>query len=283
MEDRPVRVDAEASKVDALGQQFDKKFEALGADLENLRRSISQSDALIAAMNARLDHQLGAAAQSTQQTRQPDVTSQNPGTPAPIRQESIEPRSDASTRVDQLPANQQWYASAQVDQQTPAQQGDSFVQVDHTPANQQLDAPTETKQKFQTADQQPKIDTQPSGSPSEDLSPPAEATNKTPKAAKSHAAGLPHLGIGVAALNSRIAGEMGSVQRHGVLIAAVDPGSPADKAGVQASDILLKVDGTAVSKPDQLRQALISVKGKHSLTLTLNRNGRIEHVKLTLG
>lgn len=67
------------------------------------------------------------------------------------------------------------------------------------------------------------------------------------------------------------------------MITVVDPGSPAERAGVQAHDLLLKVDGTAVNRPDQVREALFSLKGKRTLVLTLRRGDKIEHVKLKVG
>jgi hypothetical protein len=97
----------------------------------------------------------------------------------------------------------------------------------------------------------------------------------TPKASKPPNSSVPHLGIGVAKAT-------GLEKRGGVVIVEVDPGSPAGKAGVRKHDLLLKVDGTAVSRPDQLREALLSLKGSHTIILTLLREGKTQNNKVIL-
>jgi PDZ domain len=82
----------------------------------------------------------------------------------------------------------------------------------------------------------------------------------------------PHLGFGLTK-------EIG----QGLLVAEVDPGSPAERAGVRQLDLLLKVDGIAVNNPDQMSEALLSLKGRHSVRLTLQRAGKTRHVKLIIG
>jgi hypothetical protein len=102
-----------------------------------------------------------------------------------------------------------------------------------------------------------------------------KTASTTPKANKSPNSSVPHLGIGVAKAT-------GLTKRRGVVIVEVDPGSPAGRAGVRKSDLLLKVDGTAVSRPDQVREALLSLKGSHTVVLTLQREGKTQNNKLIL-
>lgn len=96
----------------------------------------------------------------------------------------------------------------------------------------------------------------------------------TPKANKPQNSSVPHLGIGVA--------KGTGLEKRGVVIVEVDPGSPAGKAGVRRHDLLLKVDGTTVSRPDQLRKALLSLKGNHTIVLTLLREGKTQNNKVIL-
>jgi membrane-associated protease RseP (regulator of RpoE activity) len=95
----------------------------------------------------------------------------------------------------------------------------------------------------------------------------------TPKADKPANSDIPHIGIGVA---------KGSAKDGGLVILEVDLGSPAGRAGVRKHDLLLKVDGTPVSRPDQLREALLSLKGNHSIVLTIERQGKTQRNKLIL-
>jgi hypothetical protein len=100
-----------------------------------------------------------------------------------------------------------------------------------------------------------------------------DKTGTTPRAGKPANSEIPHIGIGVA---------KGSAKDGGLVILEVDLGSPAGRAGVRKHDLLLKVDGTPVSRPDQLREALLSLKGSHSIVLTLERQGKTQRNKLIL-
>ncbi len=127
-----------------------------------------------------------------------------------------------------------------------------------------------------TADQQEKS-TPPSPKPT------AEETERknnhlVEKTSKTPAPSLPHLGIELSfvTLDS-------STAARGLMIAIVDPGSAAEKAGVQQRDLLLRVAGVAVSSPDQVHRALLSHKGQHHLILTLKRDGKMQFANLKLG
>ncbi len=89
-------------------------------------------------------------------------------------------------------------------------------------------------------------------------------------------ASVPHLGIGLTEAT-------GLANEGGLVVAEVDPGSPAARAGVRQLDLLLKVDHTAVNNSDQMSAALLSLKGRHTVLLTLKREGKTQHVKLSLG
>lgn len=89
---------------------------------------------------------------------------------------------------------------------------------------------------------------------------------------------VPHLGIELSFVTLG-----GSTAARGLMIAIVDPGSAAEKAGVQQRDLLLRVAGVAVSSPDQVHRALLSHKGQHHLILTLKRDGKMQFANLKLG
>jgi putative serine protease PepD len=68
----------------------------------------------------------------------------------------------------------------------------------------------------------------------------------------------------------------------GAGVAQVVPGSPADDAGLQAGDVITKVDGTAVSSPAEAVTAVRSHKVGDTVTITWTRNGRTMTGKATL-
>ena len=90
----------------------------------------------------------------------------------------------------------------------------------------------------------------------------------------------PHarLGVSVQSLTPELAGYFGV--KSGVLVASVEKGSAADKAGVKVGDIITEVDGHDVSSPAELLRALPSGNDKpdKDVKLSLTR----EKKELTL-
>ncbi|MCX7882637.1 MAG: Do family serine endopeptidase [Brevinematales bacterium] len=69
---------------------------------------------------------------------------------------------------------------------------------------------------------------------------------------------------------------------NGVLIARVEAGTPAEKAGLKARDIILKVNGKTVSSPDEVQQMVGSQMPGSTITLEILREGKRESVRVTL-
>jgi putative serine protease PepD len=71
---------------------------------------------------------------------------------------------------------------------------------------------------------------------------------------------------------------------EGVQIGTVSPGGPADKAGIKAGDVILKIDGTTVTTPSQLIVNIRDYQPGDVVTLTVkNSTGSTTDVKVTLG
>ncbi len=296
-DDHATAEQAAKSRIDGLERQLDEKFDVLSKNLDTVRRSITQNDALVAVVNSRLDSSDPSA--KSDPLPRPSGASQSAEKPAAtaMRQDSVDPDAvDSSaldrqpatrpsatfTQIDQQPAIQSVNVVSQVGRQPVLQQAAASGQADSVPAIQAAAPPADTRQKPETASRESV------GHPSAGAAPDAAAAKPnasrktaaaTPKAAPSRSGAVPHLGIGV----SDSFEATGTRGRHGLMITVVDPGSPAERAGVRPHDLLLKVDHTAVSRPEQMRGALLSLKGKHTLVLTLKRDGKIEHVKLKVG
>jgi serine protease Do len=69
---------------------------------------------------------------------------------------------------------------------------------------------------------------------------------------------------------------------NGVEITAVDPGSPADKAGLQVGDIITQFNGEKVSMAGELRQAVISAQIGEKVEIDYIRNGKENKTFATL-
>lgn len=91
----------------------------------------------------------------------------------------------------------------------------------------------------------------------------------------------PYIGINGIDLTESIV-EKYKLSSLGVYVQSVENFSPAEKAGLQAGDIIVKADGTEIKTVDELN----SIKNSHNIgdtmTLTINRNGKESDITITL-
>jgi S1-C subfamily serine protease len=93
--------------------------------------------------------------------------------------------------------------------------------------------------------------------------------------------------IGIAAqqftLSRRRRHAAGLAQESAVMIATVEPGSPADRAGLAAGDIILTLDGVAVTGADDLIRLLAGDKIGRQVEIETLRNGNRRVLSLVPG
>jgi S1-C subfamily serine protease len=91
--------------------------------------------------------------------------------------------------------------------------------------------------------------------------------------------------IGIAAqqfsLSRRRRHAAGLSQESAVIIASIEPASPAERAGLAAGEIILALDGTAVTGADDLIRLLAGEKIGRSVEIETLRNGERRRVSLT--
>ena len=68
----------------------------------------------------------------------------------------------------------------------------------------------------------------------------------------------------------------------GVLVDTIEEGSPAEKAGLQASDIITKIEGNSIKNVTELNRIKNKYKIGDTVSLTIIRNGEELEVKVTL-
>ena len=68
-----------------------------------------------------------------------------------------------------------------------------------------------------------------------------------------------------------------------VLVEKVVSGSAAEKAGIQAGDLILKLEDKNISSGDELSSAIGNYKPGDTVTLTLQRDGEELTVEVTFG
>src|SRR5919201_1812099 len=68
----------------------------------------------------------------------------------------------------------------------------------------------------------------------------------------------------------------------GARVAQVRRGTPAERAGLRAGDVIVAVDGERIRSTDALRSAIDAKRPGETVTLTIRRNGKERTVKATL-
>jgi serine protease Do len=83
----------------------------------------------------------------------------------------------------------------------------------------------------------------------------------------------PLLGINAEDLTGQLGGYFGAPDNSGVLVREVRSGTPADKAGLKAGDVIIKVDGKAVKSLSELREQLRDKSDQKTVNLGVLRKG----------
>jgi serine protease Do len=79
-----------------------------------------------------------------------------------------------------------------------------------------------------------------------------------------------------------VAESIGLGKPQGALVQGVEAGTPAEKAGIEAGDIIVKVDGKPVDKSGDLPRIIGSTKPGSKATLQLFRRGSTKEVTVTV-
>ena len=90
------------------------------------------------------------------------------------------------------------------------------------------------------------------------------------------------IGVQIQEVTKETAEAFGLPRTGGALVNAVEKGSPADKAGVEAGDIILKVDGREVHSSVELPRIVTVVKPGSKVTLSVWRKGASRDLTVTV-
>jgi len=80
-----------------------------------------------------------------------------------------------------------------------------------------------------------------------------------------------YIGVRATALSPELREHFGVDRSAGILIASIEKGSPAEKAGIEVGDIITAVDGTPVDDPADLRRAVARKHRGDSVRLDVAR------------
>jgi serine protease Do len=90
------------------------------------------------------------------------------------------------------------------------------------------------------------------------------------------------IGVGVQELTQPLARSFGLDKPGGALVTSVETGGPAAKAGIQAGDVILALDGVSIERASELPLLVAQIKPGTKVTLEVWRKGARREVPLTV-
>ena len=90
------------------------------------------------------------------------------------------------------------------------------------------------------------------------------------------------IGVQIGEVTKDVAESLGMSKAQGALVQRVEPGSPAEKGGLQAGDIILKYNGTVIERLSDLPRLVGSTKPGTRAVLTIWRKGASRELALVI-
>ena len=90
------------------------------------------------------------------------------------------------------------------------------------------------------------------------------------------------IGVGIAAVSKELAESLGLAKAQGALVTSVEAGAPADKAGVEPGDIILRFNGKPIEKSIDLPRIVGEIKPGTKATVTVQRRGAAKELNVTV-
>jgi serine protease Do len=90
------------------------------------------------------------------------------------------------------------------------------------------------------------------------------------------------IGVQIAPVTKEVAESIGLGKTTGVLVRGVEEGSPADKAGVEAGDIITRFDGKPIEKPADLPRLVGNTKPGSRVAMSVFRRGGNKELNITV-
>jgi serine protease Do len=90
------------------------------------------------------------------------------------------------------------------------------------------------------------------------------------------------IAVAIGEVTKEVADSLGLPKAQGALVSSVEPGGPADKAGIQPGDIILKYNGHDVSTATDLPRMVGDTKPGAKATITVWRKGQSRDLPITI-
>ena len=93
-----------------------------------------------------------------------------------------------------------------------------------------------------------------------------------------------YLGVGTQTVTSDLGDQLGlSKDAKGVVVTDIFPDSPAEKAGLKSSDVVLEANGKPIASTEELRLMIAEMMPGSKIALKIVRNGQPSVITVTLG
>lgn len=91
-----------------------------------------------------------------------------------------------------------------------------------------------------------------------------------------------YLGVGLTDLSPELRAHFGVPEDSGVMVSKVEPGSPADKAGIRVGDILTRIDGTVLTSSWSMMGKVRQLEDGQQVPVEVWRNGKVQNLTATV-
>ena len=91
------------------------------------------------------------------------------------------------------------------------------------------------------------------------------------------------LGVRIQTVNDELAEALGMEKAMGALVAEVTAGGPAEQAGVEAGDVIIKFDGQDVEEMRDLPRMVAETEVEKAVRVVVFRKGKTQTLKVTIG
>ena len=92
-----------------------------------------------------------------------------------------------------------------------------------------------------------------------------------------------YVGLRLQEMTPAIAQALGRPDDTGVLVASVEPGGPAEKAGIKTGDVITRIANQAVERPRDLSRAVAGLKPGTQARMTVVRGGNTQEITVAVG
>jgi serine protease Do len=92
----------------------------------------------------------------------------------------------------------------------------------------------------------------------------------------------PFIGVQLGTLTTQIRNYLQFNGKNGVVVGSVVPGSPADQVGLQPGDVIVQINHSDVTKPDDVTNTVKTMKVGQKVSLLVWRQGNLQPIDVTL-